>query len=122
MSHVKHVWNSTAHALRGLRYAFVHESNFRMQCMVGVLVIVAMLFFQTTLLESIVLVLLICAVLVLELFNTVVEALADVVKPRLHEQVKLVKDIAAGMVFLMSLVAAGIGIVMFYPYVLALVG
>lgn len=116
---MRHVWQSKTHALRGIRYAFRHEPNFRVQLVVSVGVLVLAAILQISFLESIVLICFILAVLVLELFNTTIEALSDIVKPRLHEQVKQVKDIAAGMVLLVSLAAACVGIAIFYPYVLA---
>ena len=70
--------------------------------------------------ERVALLLLITAVLVLELINSVFERISDGLKPRLHPMVKDIKDIMAGAVFLSSLVAAIIGILIFWPYLQAL--
>ena len=56
------------------------------------------------------------SVLVLELLNSSIERLVDVVKPRLHEYAGDIKDIMAAAVLLASLAAAAIGIVIFWPY------
>ena len=47
--------------------------------------------------------------------NTAVEKFMDVVKPRLHAQVEVVKDIMAAAVFLASLGSIIIGSFIFIP-------
>ena len=116
--YIIHFWRSKNHAWRGVQYTFRHEPNFRVQVYIAVCVCIGAGLLQVRTLEFIILILLILAVLVLELFNTAIEALSDVVKPRLHEQVGLVKDIAAGMVLIASLAAIVIGVTIFYPYLL----
>jgi len=87
---------------------------------VALSVVVAMLYFPLSMWERVALLLLITAVLVLELINSVFERISDGLKPRLHPMVKDIKDIMAGAVFLSSLVAAIIGILIFWPYLQAL--
>lgn len=116
MKYLKHFLESKQHAWRGIRYAYAHEPNFRLQLYIAAIVMLSATVLGVTNYELIVLLLLIVSVLTLELFNTAIEALADVVKPRLHEQVRLVKDIAAGMVYLASIASVIIGGMIFYPY------
>jgi len=106
---------------KGIAYVFVHEQNFRLQIYITLLVLFGVWFFELSKSEMIVIFLLILLVLILELLNSAVERLADVLKPRLSEPIGLVKDIMAGMVFLSSLGALIIGLIIFYPHVIAVI-
>lgn len=116
ISYFKQFWRSKSHAIRGIRYAYTHESNFRMQVAIAFVVVAGMFLLGVTPLEAIIILLLIFAVLILELFNTTIEALSDVVMPRLHDHIKIVKDVAAGMVLLASILAILVGSIIFVPY------
>ena len=113
---------SVRHALRGVRVVFVHEQSFRIQVLAAAVVVTFAAAFGVTRNEWIVLLLLIAAVLSLELMNSIIERLADAFKPRIHPIVKDVKDIMAGTVLIVSLIAAIIGLAIFYPYLAPLVG
>lgn len=71
--------------------------------------------------EIILVVLLIMLVLIMELLNTAVERVMDLLKPRLHQYVLLIKDVMAGAVLLTSLAALVIGSIIFIPHLVALV-
>ncbi len=57
---------------------------------------------------------------VAEIVNTAFEHLCDVVQPEFHVSVKAAKDVAAGAVLVAAAVAAGIGLLVFLPYLGAL--
>ena len=52
----------------------------------------------------------------MEILNTVLEYLIDLLKPRLHHYVHVIKDVMAGAVLLTALIALAVGVVIFYPY------
>ena len=64
------------------------------------------------------LLLLIGLVLSLELVNSTVERILDIVEERLHPKVKDAKDIMAGAVFIAALTALVVGITILLPYVI----
>ena len=107
---------SFANAFRGMRVAF-SERSFRLQLSAAIAVLAMMFFFNVSLVEKGLLILLIVIVLVLEILNSILERLIDVLKPRLHSYVKDVKDMAAGAVFVASIGAAVVGIIIFWPHV-----
>jgi diacylglycerol kinase len=86
-----------------------------------VLVVLAMVFFRVTLPEAIVLTMMIVCVLVLEVINTIFEKLVDILKPRMHTYVGIIKDMMAATVLLASVGAALIAAMVFIPYCLELV-
>lgn len=57
-----------------------------------------------------------------EAMNTAFEHLCDVVQPEFHPSVKRAKDIAAGAVLLASICATVTGLLIFVPYLWALIG
>ncbi len=107
-------------AYNGMRYVYVNEQNFRIQLFASFLIILMMLIFDLSKGEVIVILFLVLLVLVLELLNSAIEKFLDVIKPRMHLQVALVKDIMAAMVLLASVSAVLIGLVVFLPHILAL--
>ena len=56
----------------------------------------------------------------MELVNSAVERVTDVLKPRINTYVKEIKDIMAAAVMLSSFTAIIIGLIIFIPYLLNL--
>lgn len=106
---------SFSYAFRGIRHAWSHELSFRIQIVVAVLVIATMLVLPVSFFQRLLLVLMIAMVLVLEIFNTVVERIADILKPRVHPYVAAIKDLMAAAVLITSLAAAIIGLAILIP-------
>jgi diacylglycerol kinase len=111
--------------IRSLKYAFNglfyiwHEQNFRIQFFISLLVIFLMFYFGLGRLEKVAIFFAIFSVLILESLNTIFERLSDILKPRLHEYVHIIKDIMAAVVLLASFGAVIIGLLIFWPYVFA---
>ncbi len=109
-------FRSLRRALRGVGEVFRTEHNFRLQSCAAVLALTAAVIFRIALWQAMLVVLLCVAVLVLEIVNSIIERLADAVHPRMSTMVRDVKDMTAGAVLLTSIAAAGVGIMIFFPY------
>jgi diacylglycerol kinase (ATP) len=59
-------------------------------------------------------------VLVGEAFNTALEAVVDLASPALHPLARIAKDVAAAGVLLAAMTAAGVGLVVLVPRLIAL--
>lgn len=103
-------------AFRGILLA-LHERNFRVQFFVALLVVFFMFFFRVKTWEAVTLVLVVVLVLTLEIMNSIFEKLSDILKPRLHEYIRHIKDLMAAAVLLTSLASIGIGVLIFWPYI-----
>jgi diacylglycerol kinase len=114
--------HSFGHAWRGLLVAFHSERSFRIQIAVALCVIVLSNMFLLHSWERIVLLLAIGSVLVLELLNSSVERLVDLLKPSLHQYVKDIKDLMAAAVLVASLFALAIGSMILCPYLIQMAG
>ncbi len=108
--------DSVIHAVEGILFVAKGERNFRIQLAVGILVILTGVVVKLSRDEWLLVIIMVGLVLVLELINSALEKLLDIIRPRLHQQVKIVKDILAAAVLLASLLAVIEGIIIFWPY------
>ncbi len=113
--------NSFRAALHGIVLVYREERSFRIQVAVAVSVAGLMAILPLKSWEYIILTLCVGLVLVLEILNTIFERLSDMVKPRLHSYVGVIKDLMAGAVLIMSVAAAVVGLIIFVPHLLVLV-
>ena len=111
---------SFTYAWRGLFKTFHEEQNLRIQTVSALLAMALGLFFRISQGEWLALILAIGLVLILEIVNSAVERVTDVLKPRINTYVKEIKDIMAAAVMLASITAAAVGLVIFIPHLLAL--
>ncbi|HBI97119.1 MAG: diacylglycerol kinase [Candidatus Falkowbacteria bacterium GW2011_GWC2_38_22] len=118
MINLKRLVKSFKYAFKGLLKVFKEEQNLRIQAFFAMIVIVLALFFQINRLEWILLIFVISLVMLMELANSAVERIADILKPRIDDYVKEIKDIAAAGVMLSSFVAVIIGLIIFFPYII----
>lgn len=102
------------YAGRGLRYA-LGEPIFRTHCVLGALAVVLAVALSVTPIEFVVILILIGWILGLEMVNTIMEHMIDLLKPEFHEHAKILKDLASGAVLISSVVALIVGFVIFLP-------
>jgi diacylglycerol kinase (ATP) len=98
------------------------EANARIHVATAIIVVLGGWFFGITRGEWCAIVGAIGLVLTAEGVNTAIEATVDLASPERHPLAERAKDVAAGAVLLAALAAAIIGLLVFGPRVLALVG
>ncbi len=118
---VKSLFNSFSAAFAGLKHTFQHEQNFRLQVLLAILVLIVTVYFPLKVWEVILVILMLVAVLAMELLNTALEYFADLLKPRLHHYVSVIKDIMAAAVLITSLGALIVGLIIFVPHFVGLI-
>lgn len=106
---------SFVHAMEGLSYVYLTERNMRIHVFAATLVGSLCIALGVGRVEVLMVVLAIAGVLLAEVVNTLTESLVDVMEPRYHPTVKVVKDVAAAGVLIASLFAVFIGAVAFLP-------
>ncbi|RYG19527.1 MAG: diacylglycerol kinase family protein [Chitinophagaceae bacterium] len=102
-------------AANGLIYAVKTQLNVRVQLFVVVLIVAAGFLFKISSLEWLAVVICIGVVLLAELMNTAIETLVDLVSPEFNPKAGLVKDIAAGAVLIVALMAFAVALIIFVP-------
>ncbi len=103
-------------AFRGFWYVIKSEQNVRIHLLASLVVVILMVYFQVSLWQAVILVLVMSLVLTLELINTIFEKMVDVLQPRIHYYVEIIKDVMAAAVLVSSIGAVIIGILIFAPY------
>jgi diacylglycerol kinase len=108
---------SFIYAKKGFWYVFKNEQNFRLQILISFVMICLMLFLKVSKKEFVLLIIIIMNVLALEMINTAMEKLVDMLKPRIHFYAEIVKNIMAAVVLTVSIGAVIIGTIVLWPYV-----
>ncbi|WP_077618846.1 diacylglycerol kinase family protein [Bacillus sinesaloumensis] len=107
---------SFSYALQGLREAFFSERNLQFHFLFSILVVICGFIFQITKVEWIVILILIGGMFSIELINTAIEKVVDLVTSEFHPLAKKAKDIAAGAVLIYALMSVIVGLLIFIPY------
>ncbi len=108
--------NSLKCALAGMRHFFFTEPNSRIHFMATVLVLAAGFWFHIDRFSWIAILICIGMVYTTEIVNTAIEKIMDMISPEKNEQVRVIKDIAAGAVFIAAFISFITGVLVFYPY------
>jgi diacylglycerol kinase len=106
--------------MAGIGYAVKTGINFRIQAVAAVITIAAALLLRVSVNEWLVLILCIGTVLCLELLNTVIERLCNLYSLSYSPEIRIIKDLAAGMVLLFAVAAMACGLIIFLPKIINL--
>lgn len=109
-------------AFRGIGHAFCEGRNFKIECVFAVFAIVLGIAFSNSLPEWLAVIICIGLVLGAECANTALEAVVDLASPEYHELARIAKDCAAGAVLIISIAALVVGIILYAPPILTLIG
>src|SRR5688572_2197251 len=109
---------SLGYAFKGLAAAWKEQRNLKLQAVVGILVILAGFYFRIHVMEWYVILIVIGIVLSLELINTALENLVNLVTREHLPLAGKIKDVAAGAVLIFSIIAAIIGVLIFGKYII----
>jgi len=103
------------YAFKGIGYAFKTQLNFKIHCMATILVVCLGVYVHLSIQEWLWLSLAIAFVLVVELINTAIEVLVDLVSPQQQARAGAIKDMAAAAVLVAALLALVIALLIFVP-------
>jgi undecaprenol kinase len=112
------LFKSFGFAFEGIKAAIIRGRNFRIQITIGLIAVILGVILKLSPPEWLDLVIIITLVLILELVNTSIEALVDLISPEIREKAKLAKDVAAATVLVASIGSVIIGALIFFPKLL----
>ena len=115
---MKNFFRSFVYAMKGISVSFGKERNLKIQLGVAILAVGAGFYCNITDSEWVAVILIIGLVLSLEMINTAIENLVNLVTLEQNPLAGKIKDIAAGAVLLASIVAVVIGIIIFRKYLI----
>lgn len=107
-------------AFKGIQTAFQEERNMRVHVLTGTVVLIIAAFLPMTSREWLWLVLVSYLVFVMELINTVVENMVDLVTKEYHPIAKKVKDMAAAVVLVTATFSIIVGVIILLPKIIQL--
>ncbi len=119
MSYFKKIIRAFYNAFRGIKEAFI-EQSFRILFVIALFVVFCLFYFPFEPLERAILILVVALVLSLELINSQIERILDILRPDYSEEVRKMKDISAGAVLVASIGAIFLAVIIILPYILLL--
>lgn len=96
---------ATKCSLKGLRTIWCHESAFRLECLLLLLVIIITLYIDVTRIERLILIASVGLVLITEVINSAIEKIVDRIGEEQHVLSGQAKDMGSAAVFLSILMA-----------------
>jgi diacylglycerol kinase len=118
---MKHpVAKSFTYAFQGIKTAFKNEPNLRIHSFIAVVALFVGAILKLNTIEWLILTFTIFWVISLELLNTVLEALVNLVSPEIKHYAKVAKDVSAAMVLLAATLSVIVGLSLFLPKIILL--
>ena len=102
-------------AFSGLKTAITKGRNFRIQVLLGAAAIVLGVVYKISTFEWLSLILIVASVLILELINSAIEEIVNIVSTEIQERARIAKDVSAAAVLIASIAAVFIGVLLFLP-------
>jgi undecaprenol kinase/diacylglycerol kinase (ATP) len=121
MSKKENIFGSFGYAISGVSKAFKSEPNFRIHTIAGALALIAAYLFKLTITEWVILIFTISIVLILELVNTAIETIVDMVSPHYSTKAKIIKDVSAAAVLVSAILAVIVGAFLFLPKIILMI-
>lgn len=107
--------NKFKDAFAGLLDGF-KDKSIMLQYGLAICAIIAGFVLKLTALEWVVVVICIGLVIMAEMFNSCIEELCDLYSRRYNDQIKFIKDVAAGAVFVISITSFIVAMIIFYQH------
>ena len=107
------------YAIEGIIYTVRTQKNIRYHFLAAAFVLLAIVLLPVTKVDCLLLMGIIALVLIVEVLNTAIEQLVDMVSPHMNQRAKMVKDIAAGAVLISAIASIILGSLIFIPYLLS---
>ena len=106
---------SVGYAFKGMLILIRTEASIQLQLFIAIVVTIAGFYFEISKTEWLIQITLIGLVMSIEGINTAIEYIADFIHPDHHPKIGLIKDIAAGAVFIASISAVIIAGLIYIP-------
>jgi diacylglycerol kinase len=107
---------SVLYALKGILASLEEQRNLKVQSLIALVTIGAGFYYGITSLEWCAVLIMIAVVICLEMMNTAIEDLVDLVTSEWKPLAGKVKDMAAGAVLIASIIAVIVGVIIFRKY------
>lgn len=108
------------YACKGALILLRTEASIQVQFTIAILLTIAGFYFEISSTEWMFQILSIGLIISIEGLNTAIEEIADFIHPEFHNKIGLIKDIAAGAVFISAIASTIVGLIIYVPKIIAL--
>ena len=106
---------SVGYAFKGAYLLITTEASLKIQFTIGILMTILGFYIGLSATEWCIQILVIAITMAVEGVNTAIEEIADFIHPAHHPKIGLIKDLAAGAVFIVAIAAVAIGCIIYIP-------
>ncbi|MCK5400946.1 MAG: diacylglycerol kinase family protein [Flavobacteriaceae bacterium] len=106
---------SIGYAFKGAFLLLKTEASIKIQFFIALIVTFAGFYYNISTTEWIIQILAIGLIISIEGLNTAIEEIADFIHPEQHKKIGLIKDFAAGAVFIFAIAAIIAGFIIYFP-------
>ena len=106
---------SIGYAGKGAYLLISKEASVKVQFIIGIIMTIAGIYYELSATEWIIQILMIAIIMAIEGLNTAIEEIADFIQPEHDRRIGLVKDLAAGAVFIIAIAAVIVGGIIYIP-------
>ena len=110
------IHRSFGNALKGIFWILRNERNFQIELFALLANVVLIFYFKVNGMDAAIIIMVCFTVLSLEMLNTCIEKICDLIQPDFDSRIKVIKDVAAGSVFIMAIAAVIIGLLIYPKY------
>ncbi len=114
--------DSVKDCINGLSFIMISEHNFKREVFLAIVTLILSYILKVDKMEFIIILLVIALVIVSEIFNTAIEKVVDLYTREYNEIARIAKDVSAFAVLTMCIFALAIGIIIFVPKIITLIG
>jgi len=122
MLNISKLIKSFGYAFEGIYYSFKNNQNIKIHILAAIVVLVLGLLLKLNEFEFFAVGVLIILVISAEMINTSIEEVINLLVNEHRLEAKTAKDVSAGMVLLVAIFAAVVGVFIFVPHFLTLFG
>lgn len=113
---------SIKNCLEGINFVITNESNFKKEIVIGIIALLLSYILKISRIEFTIILIMIALVLTSEIINTSIEKVVDLYTKDYNNLAKIAKDVSAGSVLVMSIFSLLVGIIIFLPKIINVLG
>jgi diacylglycerol kinase (ATP) len=107
---------SVGNALKGVILMLKSERNFQLEVLALLVNLSLIIYLKLNTTDAAIILIICFSVLSLEILNTCVEKICDLIQPNYDERIKIIKDIAASSVVIMVIISVFVGMLVYTKY------
>lgn len=114
--------NVIKYSMQGYAHFYKYERSAILHLIVAVLIILGSLSLDMTRVEWLFMIFILLTMLAIELLNTAIEAVCDLVSPQYNKYVKIAKDTASAATFSIALALVAALVIIYVPKIMNILG